>query len=1072
MIPTFRQTILAVDDLNKSKIQNEDNLLYQLQCIFAFLNQSEQQYYNPQGFTNAFKDWDGNPTNVLIQMDVDEFFNMFMDKLETAIKGSDQEKMIQEHFGGTYANELICKGCPHYSSRSEPYLAVNLQVKNKKSIKESLEALIEGEMLDGDNSYYCEKWDKKVPTLKRTCISRLPKHLILVLKRFEFDYDTMQKVKVNAYWEFPEILNMEPYTQTGLKRREKNKQTDNDAEENYEAEEQPKYPLELYDYKLSGVLVHSGYAEGGHYYSFIKDREDETGADAWYEFNDENVKDFDKADLESEWFGGEEKWSDMMGHSIYLKNSEKHRNAYLLFYERISNEDIPYSDDEDLAHTTSKDNKESHKETSDIPMASENEIVSATSDLKLISTETTIIPAEIRSLLQEENRKYWQYRFMFSKDYSEFILELWSLWNTNNVVPLNYDTRNRDYHILGIDENEYKEELKRASSGYPEGHYLNKNIRFYPEKHLHPSESCDIYQKYGGELVDAYEFEIFKLAATFYLTVTQRAALKEMVTEFLDLIKAHLNKNINAWRWLITQFSNTEVLFESTLHCPVQDMRRLTIGLIYWAMIRLYEEEKELLDQYWQDRKVSEDAINKSLLGNFINIVLWNFEEARKLTEYNPQYFSILSRFASLGKEARLYLLKAKTVGRLLYYVKETHRSSEPGTAITQILTFYEPSPEIGLPYKLENAKLSLWEELFMRKRDAQIADANQDFTYIFETLSWCIRSWVLTSEEWLTYVDDLRYTDLERKELHLLGFDEKDLFSLISSSTSKVAAKHLGSILIHLWAGNLGFDTMLRQVLLAGINDKQLDEIKPYFPIFKRYLFIQDENSEARVAEGIREYFNVLKNNIKYASFMAKFTTFLVKLWNIHRGVAEFLYSCSDEWDWVIELIRKLPVPSKGNQQLKSQTREIATAQYKIKRLEDVQSGNIITYEDEYDSDDDMSNCKFFKDQKIDLKHAGQTWLPAEVVVSLDEMISVQYFVYNQQKSDWLKIDCDDIAPYMSMIARHDTKAIEQNRAELEAQYKKNMQQYEESIGHHSMSENERYQYNKDDNENESVSD
>jgi len=39
-------------------------------------------------------------------------------------------------------------------------------------------------------------------------------------------------------------------------------------------------------------------------------------------------------------------------------------------------------------------------------------------------------------------------------------------------------------------------------------------------------------------------------------------------------------------------------------------------------MIRLYEEEKELLDQYWQDRKVSEDAINKSLLGNFINIVL------------------------------------------------------------------------------------------------------------------------------------------------------------------------------------------------------------------------------------------------------------------------------------------------------------------------------------------------------------------------------------------------------------------------------------------------------------------
>lgn len=538
MIPTFRQTILAVDDPNKASIPSEDNLLYQLQCVFAFLNQSEQQYYNPQGFTNAFKDWDGNPTNVLIQMDVDEFFNMFMDKLETAIKGSAQEKMIQQHFGGTYANELICKGCPHYSSRSEPYLAVNLQVKNKKSIKESLEALIEGEMLDGDNSYYCEKCDKKVPTLKRTCISRLPKHLILVLKRFEFDYDTMQKVKVNAYCEFPEILNMEPYTQAGLKRREKSQAKNNDADDNDDTEEQPKYPLELYDYKLSGVLVHSGYAEGGHYYSFIKDREDQTDADAWYDFNDENVRDFHKSELEAECFGGEEKWSDMMGHSIYLKNSEKHRNAYLLFYERISSEDIPCSDDEGEAQAASKDVRETHKEASDVPMASENEEGSASSDHKL-TAETTKMPAEIRQLVQEENRKYWQYRFMFSKDYSEFILELCTLWNTKNIVPLNCDSRNSGPHALGVDENQKRDV-------HAENMHLSKNIRFYPDKHLHPEELGDIYEKYGKEQVDAYEFEIFKLSATFYLTVTQRAALKEMVTEFLDLIKAHLNNSLQA----------------------------------------------------------------------------------------------------------------------------------------------------------------------------------------------------------------------------------------------------------------------------------------------------------------------------------------------------------------------------------------------------------------------------------------------------------------------------------------------------------------------------------------------
>ena len=48
-------------------------------------------------------------------------------------------------------------------------------------------------MLDGDNAYHCEKCNKRVPAVKRMCIKRLPNHLILVLKRFEFDYDSMQK---------------------------------------------------------------------------------------------------------------------------------------------------------------------------------------------------------------------------------------------------------------------------------------------------------------------------------------------------------------------------------------------------------------------------------------------------------------------------------------------------------------------------------------------------------------------------------------------------------------------------------------------------------------------------------------------------------------------------------------------------------------------------------------------------------------------------------------------------------------------------------------------------------------
>lgn len=258
------------------------------------------------------KDYDGNPTNVFEQMDADEFFNMFMDRLETQIKGTKHENFIKQHFGGVVSNELICKGCPHYSEREESFLTVNLQVKNKKNIDQSLAAFVEGEMLEGDNAYHCAQCDKKVNTLKRVCLKKLPNHLMLVLKRFEFDYDAMAKVKVNDYCEFPMKLNVEPYTQQGLRKAEKAKKGE---EENQDKEKEQKdepvveYPSSYFEYKLTGVVIHLGFADSGHYYSLIQDRElTEIPEDKrWYEFNDHQVSNFDPKDIPSEAYGGEEK---------------------------------------------------------------------------------------------------------------------------------------------------------------------------------------------------------------------------------------------------------------------------------------------------------------------------------------------------------------------------------------------------------------------------------------------------------------------------------------------------------------------------------------------------------------------------------------------------------------------------------------------------------------------------------------------------------------------------------------------------------------------------------------------
>ena len=58
-----------------------------------------------------------------------------------------------------------------------------------------------------------------------------------------------------------------------------------------------------YWYNLAGVVVHTGTADGGHYYSFIRDRYSTTGS--WYLFNDAEVKPFDPSQIAAECFGGE-----------------------------------------------------------------------------------------------------------------------------------------------------------------------------------------------------------------------------------------------------------------------------------------------------------------------------------------------------------------------------------------------------------------------------------------------------------------------------------------------------------------------------------------------------------------------------------------------------------------------------------------------------------------------------------------------------------------------------------------------------------------------------------------------
>jgi ubiquitin carboxyl-terminal hydrolase 9/24 len=416
MMPKLRQNILSVED---TEINKSESFFFQFQSVLANLQESYRQYTDPTGFFKAFKEWDGAPTDISVQKDTNEFLNMLFDRIDTKVQGTPQERVLKDELGGIYSNQLICKGCPHSSERSEPFYCVTLEVKNKKSIIDSLNAFVEGEMLQGDNAYLCSTCNKKVDTLKRTVIKKLPPTIILHLKRFELDYETMRLNKLNDRCEFPTTLDLKPYTEEGIAAKEAVAQkaaakSEEGKDDDKKEDEIPlTYSDDYYNYELRGVVVHTGSANGGHYYSFIKERPrpgESPESCKWYEFNDTIVRDFNPKNIPDECFGGEESITSYASSSIFgtEKTVEKYRNGYLLIYDRISE----------------KRDWDAPSPTGSPEPSSPTEAPSKPSLLRKASRVRVSLPSYLFDSVWEGNVTAWRDQRVFDPVYFDFLWKL------------------------------------------------------------------------------------------------------------------------------------------------------------------------------------------------------------------------------------------------------------------------------------------------------------------------------------------------------------------------------------------------------------------------------------------------------------------------------------------------------------------------------------------------------------------------------------------------------------------------------------------------------------------------
>ena len=482
-VPGVAAQMLAINSVDE---EEEESVFYQLQNVFGHLQESRLKYYEPEKFWHCFRLY-GQPVNVREQQDALEFFIQVVDQVDEHLHKLGRPKLFSSKFEGVFSDQKICQGCPCRYEREETFMALNLTVKSN-NLQDSLDQFVKGELLDGDNAYYCEKCKAKRNAIKRMCIRTLPQTLVIQLKRFHYDWETNRALKFDDFFQFPWTIDMSPYTTQGIAATEdlgglsssnlKSPRTPSSSSQSSRRLSFGRKPGDFSSpqqvpecpYELVGVVVHSGQATAGHYYSFIKER----SRGRWLKFNDTTVEAFDMNDetLTTECFGGtfKAKKDGKIGNSNLPETRQRYWNAYILVYEQAKTRapltPVPkksVSQSQTTAFSSSRPQRGgnvtstgSGSSTGDIsmprplprtsePAAASSSTVSARAARESLSQLSDLLekgerrglfssrmPASIERSIQEENLRFLENRDVFCDEYYRFVQDLLLANNVRN----------------------------------------------------------------------------------------------------------------------------------------------------------------------------------------------------------------------------------------------------------------------------------------------------------------------------------------------------------------------------------------------------------------------------------------------------------------------------------------------------------------------------------------------------------------------------------------------------------------------------------------------------------------
>ncbi|KAM3591297.1 uncharacterized protein V6R79_026270 [Siganus canaliculatus] len=160
---------------------------------------------------------------------------------------------VSQVFHGLLTNRTTCSSCGTETDSDGPFWNLPLALVDSDtelySVVSGIEDFFREKHFKGENRVYCDSCHAKSNAFTKRVIKNHPEVLMLLLKRFTFDYKYMQYIKINSDVIIPDTLQI-PENQT---------------------------------YELYAVVDHFGSLRGGHYTATINVNGE------WYTFNDSRV---------------------------------------------------------------------------------------------------------------------------------------------------------------------------------------------------------------------------------------------------------------------------------------------------------------------------------------------------------------------------------------------------------------------------------------------------------------------------------------------------------------------------------------------------------------------------------------------------------------------------------------------------------------------------------------------------------------------------------------------------------------------------------------------------------------